>query len=134
AIAAFITLFLIACAAPVAPATQPTSAPQPTAAAQATTAPAATTASTANPVKVTWWHISVVEAQKAEFQSLADEYMKAHPNVQIEITVLENDAFKQKLAPAVQSGAPPDIFQSWGGGVLTEYAHAGLVQDLTAAM
>jgi raffinose/stachyose/melibiose transport system substrate-binding protein len=76
----------------------------------------------------------VVEAQKAEFQSLADEYMKAHPNVQIEITVLENDAFKQKLATAVQSGAPPDILQSWGGGVLTEFAHAGLVQDLTAAM
>ena len=49
----------------------------------------------------------------------------------IEITVLENEAFKAKLATAMQSGSPPDIFQSWGGGVLKQYADAGLVQDLT---
>jgi raffinose/stachyose/melibiose transport system substrate-binding protein len=60
--------------------------------------------------------------------------MAAHPNVKIEITVLENEAFKQKLATAMQSGSPPDIFQSWGGGVLDQYAAAGLVQDLTPAM
>ena len=45
--------------------------------------------------------------------------------------MLENEAFKSKLATAMQSGSPPDLFQSWGGGVLAEYADAGLVQDLT---
>ena len=60
--------------------------------------------------------------------------MAAHPNVKVNITVLENEAFKQKLATAMQSGSPPDIFQSWGGGVLSQYADAGLVQDLTPAM
>jgi raffinose/stachyose/melibiose transport system substrate-binding protein len=31
----------------------------------------------------------------------------------------------------MQSGSPPDIFQSWGGGVMNEYATAGLLKDIT---
>jgi raffinose/stachyose/melibiose transport system substrate-binding protein len=58
--------------------------------------------------------------------------MAAHPNVTIEITVLENEAFKTKLTTVMQSGEPPDIFQSWGGGVMNEYAEAGLLKDITA--
>ena len=58
--------------------------------------------------------------------------MAAHPNVKIEITVLENEAFKTKLTTVMQSGEPPDIFQSWGGGVMNEYAKAGLLKDITA--
>jgi len=34
----------------------------------------------------------------------------------------------------MQSGSPPDIFQSWGGGVLKQYADAGLVQDMTPSL
>jgi raffinose/stachyose/melibiose transport system substrate-binding protein len=82
--------------------------------------------------KITWWHISTIEEQKAEWQALADQYVADHQNVEIEITVLENQAFKDKLTTAMQSGEPPDIFQSWGGGVLLEYAKADLVKDITA--
>lgn len=135
AIAVLLAIFIVACGTPATPA-PPTAAPAAptTAPAAPTTAPAQPTTASAAPVKVTWWHISTVEAQKAKFQELADAYMKDNPNVQIEITVLENEAFKQKLATAMQSGAPPDIFQSWGGGVLNQYADAGLVQDLTPAL
>ena len=66
--------------------------------------------------------------------NLANTFVQQHPDVSIEITVLENEAFKAKLATAMQSGSPPDIFQSWGGGVLKQYADAGLVQDLTPAL
>jgi raffinose/stachyose/melibiose transport system substrate-binding protein len=83
-------------------------------------------------VTVTWWHISTADEHKALWQKLADEYMAAHPNVNIEITVLENEAFKTKLTTVMQSGEPPDIFQSWGGGVMNEYANAGLLKDITA--
>ena len=96
----------------------------------ATEAPAqpAATEAPAEKVTVTWWHISTAEEHKAVWQKLADEYMAAHPNVNIEITVLENEAFKTKLTTVMQSGEPPDIFQSWGGGVMNEYANAGLAQ------
>ncbi len=82
-------------------------------------------------VTVTWWHISTADEHKALWQKLADEYMAANPDVNIEITVLENEAFKTKLTTVMQSGEPPDIFQSWGGGVMNEYANAGLLKDIT---
>lgn len=137
AMIALVAVVLAACGTPATTAPQPTAAPaQPTAApAQPTAAPAQpTTAPAANPVTIEWWHITTNEAQKAVWQGLADAYMKEHPNVKINITVLDNQAFKDKLATVMQSGSPPDLFQSWGGGVLKQYADAGLVQDLTGAM
>jgi len=115
-------------AAPAAPATQAPAVPVllPT----ATAAPVAT-AAPAKPVKIVWWHISTQDNHKALFQKFADDYTALHPNVTIEITVLENEAFKSKLTTVMQGGEPPDIFQSWGGGVMNEYATAGLLKDIT---
>jgi raffinose/stachyose/melibiose transport system substrate-binding protein len=92
----------------------------------------ATPAIAQDKTKIRWWHITTQEDQQALMTAAADAYMKENPDVEIEITVLENEAFKQKLATAMQSGDPPDIFQSWGGGVLYQYAEAGLVRDITA--
>jgi len=117
--------------APAQPAA--TSAPAATQAPAATAAPAATEAP-AKKVTINWWHISTAENHKALFQKFADDYMAAHPNVDIQITVLENEAFKTKLTTVMQSGEPPDIFQSWGGGVMNDYANAGLLQDITPAL
>ena len=58
--------------------------------------------------------------------------MAAHPNVTINVTVLENEAFKTKLATQMQSGTPPDLFQSWGGGTMAAQADAGMLKDITA--
>jgi len=100
-----------------------------------TEAPAVVTeAPAAQKVTVNWWHISTAENHKALFQKFADDYMATHPNVDIQITVLENEAFKTKLTTVMQSGEPPDIFQSWGGGVMNDYANAGLLQDITPAL
>jgi raffinose/stachyose/melibiose transport system substrate-binding protein len=85
-------------------------------------------------VTITWWHISTAEDHKAAWQAMADAYTAMHPNVTIEITVLENEAFKSKLPTVMQSGDPPDLFQSWGGGVMNEYAKEGLLKDITADM
>ena len=82
-------------------------------------------------VTITWWHISTTDPGLTTWKTLADQYMKAHPNVTIKITVLANDPFKTKLTTAMQAGTPPDIFQSWGGGVLQQYAAAGLMKDIT---
>ncbi len=83
-------------------------------------------------VVINWWHISTTDPLKTTFQNLANQYMKDHPNVEIKITVIENQAFKTKLATAMQAGTPPDIFQSWGGGTLQQYAQAGLLKDITS--
>ena len=88
-------------------------------------------ASSGGPVTIEWWHIANNEPLKSIWKDAADEYMAANPNVKINITVLENEAFKTKLTTTMQAGKVPDVFQSWGGGTLAEQAQAGLVQDIT---
>ena len=85
----------------------------------------------AAPTVVNWWHIGTAANDRAMYQGWADAYMKLHPDVQIQITVLENEAFKSKLTTVMQSGDPPDLFHSWGGGVMAEYAKAGLLRDIS---
>jgi raffinose/stachyose/melibiose transport system substrate-binding protein len=92
--------------------------------------PAFGTTAAQDKVTITWWHIDTSDAQQAVWQSLADQYMAQNPNVNIEITVLENEAFKARLVTVMQAGDPPDIFRSWGGGVLWQYADAGLVRNI----
>jgi raffinose/stachyose/melibiose transport system substrate-binding protein len=117
-----------------APATTPVATNPPATQPPATQPPATQPPATQPPaqaVKINWWHISTAENHKAAFQKMADDYMAAHPGVTVEVTVLENEAFKSKLTTVMQSGEPPDIFQSWGGGVMNEYATAGLLRDIT---
>jgi raffinose/stachyose/melibiose transport system substrate-binding protein len=131
-IASFVLTGCGPAATTAAPATQ---APAPATAAPATVAPA-TAAPTAapKPVTIEWWHITTVDPGKTLWQTMANEYMAAHPNVKINITILENEAFKTKLSTVMQGGTPPDIFQSWGGGVMNDQIAAGMLQDITPAL
>ena len=83
------------------------------------------------PVTIEWWHIQNNDPMKSVWADAVKQYQADHPNVTINVTVLENEAFKAKLTTTMQSGKVPDIFQSWGGGTLAEQVDAGLVQDVT---
>ncbi len=98
----------------------------------ASEAPSEAPSQAAAPVTIEWWHISKDDPGKTLFKGIADAYMAAHPNVTINITVLENEAFKTKLTTQMQSGTPPDLFQSWGGGTMAAQADAGMLKDITA--
>jgi raffinose/stachyose/melibiose transport system substrate-binding protein len=91
----------------------------------------ATTSSGGEPVTIEWWHIQNSDPGLTLWKTVADEYMADHPNVTIDITVQENEAFKKALQTNLQAGDVPDIFQSWGGGGLREQVDAGLVKDIT---
>ncbi len=93
---------------------------------------AAASPSAAAPVTIEWWHISKDDPGKTLFANIAAAYTAAHPNVKINVTVLENEAFKTKLATQMQSGTPPDLFQSWGGGTMAAQADAGMLKDITS--
>jgi raffinose/stachyose/melibiose transport system substrate-binding protein len=83
-----------------------------------------------DPAEIEWWHIQTNDPGLSLNQAIADEYTAEHPDVTINITVLENEAFKSKLALEMQAGNAPDIFQSWGGGVLAEQADAGMARPI----
>ncbi|HEX7951226.1 MAG TPA: extracellular solute-binding protein [Candidatus Limnocylindrales bacterium] len=116
--------------ATTAPSSAPSEAAPSVVASEAPSAAAPSEA--AAPVTIEWWHISKDDPGKTLFKGIADAYMAAHPNVTINITVLENEAFKTKLATQMQSGTPPDLFQSWGGGTMAAQADAGMLKDITA--
>ncbi|MEU8079901.1 extracellular solute-binding protein, partial [Catellatospora citrea] len=84
------------------------------------------------PQTINWWHIQNTEPMLPVWAAIAKEYETAHTNVKVVIQPLENEAFKAKLTTATQAGSPPDLFQSWGGGVLKQQVDAGLVKDITA--
>jgi raffinose/stachyose/melibiose transport system substrate-binding protein len=80
---------------------------------------------------IKWWHIANMDPMKSAWATMAQQFTTAHPGVKFEITPLENEAFKAKLTTNIQAGNPPDIFHSWGGGVLFQQADAGMVKDIT---
>ncbi|MGH8948241.1 MAG: extracellular solute-binding protein, partial [Acidimicrobiia bacterium] len=133
AILAILALVLAACGGGGTGEDEPTTTSgavtETTAAAVATTT--AATEEPAEEVTIEWWHIQNTDPMMTLWQDMADEFMEANPNVQINITVMENEAFKAALQTNLQAGEVPDLFQSWGGGGLREQVDAGLVQDIT---
>ncbi|MEV4353763.1 extracellular solute-binding protein [Nonomuraea sp. NPDC049625] len=83
-------------------------------------------------VTLEWWHLSTTEPLKSLWAQRAKEFEAKHPNVTIKATVLENDAYKAKLTTITQSGKAPDLFATWGGGVLKQQIDAGLVKDISS--
>ena len=110
--------------------TSPSQAPTagPPSAAPTQAAPSAA----AEPVTIDWYHIQNNDPGKSLWQDLADEYQADHPNVTINLTVLENEAFKTKLTTLLQQGSVPDLFQSWGGGGMRQQVEAGFLKDISA--
>ncbi|MFE9453023.1 extracellular solute-binding protein [Streptomyces sp. NPDC006739] len=78
-----------------------------------------------------WWHIMTTEPAKSVWASLARQFEAQNPKVKIKIVTLENESYKSKMTALTASGKLPDIFHTWGGGVLKQQVEAGLVQDLT---
>jgi raffinose/stachyose/melibiose transport system substrate-binding protein len=95
------------------------------------------TGDSAEPVTLTWWHNSVAGDNGENplgdlWQSVADDYMAAHPNVTIEIEAIQNEDLQRTRIPtALQSGDAPDLFQQWGGGELAAQVDAGYLMDLS---
>ncbi|MFI2763796.1 extracellular solute-binding protein [Streptomyces echinatus] len=80
---------------------------------------------------IEWWNISTTEPTRTVWAGLARKFEAQNPKVKIKIVQLENDAYKSKMTALTASGKLPDIFHTWGGGVLKQQVDAGLVEDLT---
>jgi raffinose/stachyose/melibiose transport system substrate-binding protein len=128
---AVLVLVIAACGGGEGTTTTGAGATTTTAAGATTTAAPDTTEAAPEPVTIEWWHIHNSGPMLALWEELAGEFMDANPNVTINISVYENEAFKAALQAAMQAGDVPDLFQSWGGGGLREQVEAGLVRDIT---
>ncbi|MFI1373876.1 extracellular solute-binding protein [Streptomyces longwoodensis] len=79
---------------------------------------------------VEWWNISTTQPTKDVWAGLARQFEAQNPTVKVKVVQLENDAYKSKMTALTASGKLPDIFHTWGGGVLRQQVEAGLVEDL----
>jgi raffinose/stachyose/melibiose transport system substrate-binding protein len=93
---------------------------------------AALTAPAFAETNVTVLHVSDNAGQKAIWDEIAKDYNAAHPGVNVQFKYLENEAFKAKLPTMLQADeSRPDLFYSWGGGVMQAQDKAGFLKDVT---
>src|SRR5271166_7050961 len=89
---------------------------------------AALTASALADKNITVLQVSDNNTQKAIWDQIAKDYNAAHPGVNVQFKYLENEAFKAKLTTMLQSeDSRPEIFYSWGGGVMQAQDKAGFL-------
>src|ERR1022692_3529884 len=67
-------------------------------------------------VTLTWWTNATTGDLKTVWSQAAVDFHKANPNVTIRVEPLQNEAFPTKIAAALNSNNPPDIYQQWGSG------------------
>src|SRR5689334_8883622 len=90
-----------------------------------------TTVRAADPVKIKMWHIATeADPMHPAMKAAIDRFNAAHKDVQIDATEIANDDFKTQLQVAVAGGQAPDVFQTWGGGLLQEYVNTGVVREI----
>ena len=106
------------------------SAAESAAASEAAPSEAPASEAAAEPVTIEFYDLHINEPGKSLIAEIIAEYEADHPNVTIEPTILENEALKAKIATEMQAGNPPDLFQSWGGGVLAQQQEAGMVRAI----
>ena len=81
---------------------------------------------------ITVLHVSDNAAQKAIWDQIANDYNAEHKGVKVEFKYLENEAFKAKLPTMLQADeSRPDLFYSWGGGVMQAQDKAGFLKHIT---
>ncbi len=131
-IAIAMSLSIAACGSST-PAATSTSTAAASSAAPSSTA-AESSAPAGEPVKLTLWHIQTTEPMPTIIKDSMDRFSKDNTNYTVEISAMQNDAFKTKIAVAMGSDQMPDIFPHWSGGPMNTYVDSKKIADLTAYM
>ena len=79
---------------------------------------------------VRWLHLEVTPQILKIWNDCAAEYHAAHPDTEVKLQFLENEAFKAKLPTLLQSPDAPSMFYSWGGGVMRAQIETGALRPI----
>ena len=118
---------LCACGQQAAPAaTQAAQPAAPAAEPAATEAPAKTEKTVLN----LWCIATESDANHEAYVKAVEEFNASHDDVEIQWEAFENESYKTKVKAAAQAGELPDIFFSWSGAFLGDFAKAGAAMCL----
>jgi len=87
------------------------------------------------PAQITWLHSGTEEPQRSYWAQVAADFEAQHPGVEVTVTAVDSQELRgNALTQAISAGQAPDLFQSWGGGQLTEWVNRGYARDLSEVM
>lgn len=95
---------------------------------------AARAVAAAGPVTLELWTIWNTEPRKSALEYIVHRFHEQYPNIKVNITTFEPDAYKTRIRVAIGSGAPPDIFFVWSGEWLHNFVRGGNVLPITEAL
>ncbi len=86
-------------------------------------------------VTLTMWCIATeADANRPAYEAAIKAFEEAHPNIHIEWEAFENQSYKTKIKTAMADPSTlPDIFFTWAGAFLGDFAKAGNVYCLNDA-
>lgn len=84
-----------------------------------------------DPVKISFY--SPIPTIQEQYESAASRYKDATGN-DVEMTLIYNESYKDKLKVSMASNSSPDIFAHWSGGPMNSYIQEELIIDLTPYM
>ena len=79
---------------------------------------------------IEFWHIQVSDPTAPVVNDAVKRFQDA-TGISVEVVSVANDDFKTMFGVALASHDLPDVFHTWGGGVLQSAVKAGDVADLT---
>ena len=81
---------------------------------------------------VTWWTTWSAEGDtKVWGDALIEAFEAEHPDITVERIDYAGDDLKVAIQAALAAGAPPDLWHSWGGGVLSSFVSENVVYDMS---
>jgi len=113
-------MLLSACAAPATPTEPPPAEPV------ATVPPAVeqvppTEEPPAEPVTIEWWTVPSEEYSEEAQRALAKAFEEAHPNIKVNVTILPESGFSEKMTTVLGSGeGAPDVAFFWDNNWLPQ--------------
>jgi raffinose/stachyose/melibiose transport system substrate-binding protein len=124
-----IAVMALAAAVTIAACSSSSSSPSST---STSTTNAGSSANTTAKVTLTWWNNGNTQPLLGVWQSVANAFHVAHPNVTISVNAIQSDLFTTKMPIALKSNNPPDIYQQWGGGQESTQYTSGKLANLTS--
>jgi len=83
---------------------------------------------------LTLYHLQDVAKVNQAVEDSASRFMRDHEGVVVDVNELVNDVYKRRMAIAAATDNLPDVFITWSGATLAEYARLGKIQPLTGFM
>lgn len=93
---------------------------------------ASSISSSSDTTQIVIWDVRSGQKQQL-VQKLTTNFNQANPHINATVNFFQNSSYQQKISVALGAHTPPDMFFSWGGGILKSFVDAGDIYDVTTA-